>query len=134
MLFFAVMKLKFFYVKRKITRKMPAKLYLENRESARILITSRLNYYNTFYGFSWNRVSIKDTRRRWGSCSRMGNLNFSYKLVLIPSELADYIIVHELCHLGQLNHSNDFWKLISRTIPDYKTKRKRLMDISRDLF
>lgn len=99
------------------------------KEQALTLISSRLLYYNQFYGFAWKRISIKNTTSRWGSCSKLGNLNFSYKLALLPPELSDYIIVHELCHLGELNHSRDFWKLVEKTIPDYKDHRYKLKNI-----
>lgn len=110
-------------------KKKLAKIYLDNKEKARALILARLEYFNQFYGFTWHRFSIKNTRRRWGSCSRKGNLNFCYKVALILPELADYIIVHELCHLGQFNHSKDFWGLVARTVPDYKVARNKLKSI-----
>jgi hypothetical protein len=106
--------------------KKRSKLYLANKEKARALVTERLRYFNQFYDFSWKRVSIKDTKRRWGSCSKKGNLNFCYKVALLPPEVADYIVVHELCHLGQFNHSRDFWGLVAKTIPEYKQLRLRL--------
>jgi len=128
---FAVMVFNLFFVTRgrawsKRSRKKPPKVYLENKEKARSLVIARLEYFNQYYGFKWNRVSIKNTKRRWGSCSKKGNLNFCYKVALIDMELADYIIVHELCHLGQFNHSKEFWKLVSRSILDYKAARDRL--------
>lgn len=116
------------------TRRRPVKSYLENREKARDLVTGRLNYFNTFYGYKWNRIAIKNTKRRWGSCSKKGNLNFCYKIVFLPTEIADYVIVHELCHLGQFNHSKMFWELVSRTLPDFRMTRKKLMDGSGKLF
>lgn len=120
-----------FFVRRKKTaRKRPSKIYLENKEKARTQVLERLGYFNQFYGFKWNCVSIKNTKRRWGSCSKKGNLNFCYKIALIPQELADYVIVHELCHLGQFNHSKGFWALVKETVPDYKWRRKRLLGCS----
>lgn len=93
--------------------------YLQYKERARLLAESRIEYYNTFYNFRINRISIKNTKSRWGSCSKKGNLNFNYKIALLPENLADYVIVHELCHLGEFNHSKRFWKLVSLTIPNY---------------
>lgn len=118
---------------RKKPRKKPPKIYLDNKEKARSLVAARLEYFNQFYGFKWNRVSIKNTRRRWGSCSKKGNLNFCYKVALIPLEFADYIIVHELCHLGQFNHSKNFWELVTKTVPNHKPIRKKLEDKSKYL-
>lgn len=77
-------------------------------------------------GVSYLRISIRDQRTRWGSCSLKGNLNFNWKLVLLPEELADYVIVHELCHRIYMNHSSDFWKLVERELPDYRQRRKAL--------
>ncbi|MCX6738505.1 MAG: SprT family zinc-dependent metalloprotease [Candidatus Parcubacteria bacterium] len=102
------------------------KLYEKHKEEARELVSRRLVYWNQFYNFSWGRISIRNQKTRWGSCSKKGNLNFSYKLALLPQELSDYVIVHELCHLKEFNHSKNFWNLVSQAIPDHKEKRKAL--------
>jgi len=102
------------------------KLYEKHKEEARQLVSLRLCHWNQFYGLSWGRVSIRDQKTRWGSCSKKGNLNFSYKLALLPEELSDYVIVHELCHLKEFNHSKNFWDLVARVIPDHKERRKAL--------
>lgn len=100
--------------------------YLFHKERARALVTDRLEYFNQYYRYTWNRISIRNTKSRWGSCSKKGNLNFNYKIALIDRELADYIIVHELCHLRELNHSLNFWNLVSKAIPNYVILRKQL--------
>lgn len=100
--------------------------YRQYKEAARTLVEARLAYFNRFYNFEINRISIKKQKTRWGSCSRKGNLNFNYKIALLPNELSDYIIVHELCHLGQFNHSAKFWRLVAKMFPDYQEKRKVL--------
>jgi len=100
--------------------------YLDNKEKARDLVLARLKYFNQFYHFPYQRVSIRNQRSRWGSCSKQGNLNFSYHLIHLPDRLQDYIIVHELCHLKEMNHSVHFWKLVSQRIPDYNQLRKQL--------
>ncbi len=100
--------------------------YLKNKEAARRLITGRLEYFNRYYNFKYGRISIRDQRTRWGSCSRTGNLNFSYRLVELSPEAADYIVVHELCHLKEFNHSAKFWALVGQVIPDYKERRREL--------
>lgn len=104
--------------------------YLKYKEPARQLILERINYFNQFYNFSVNRVAVRKQRTRWGSCSIKGNLNFNYRLIFLPSALADYIIVHELCHLEEFNHSKKFWDLVSRTIPEYKSLRKELRKVA----
>ncbi len=103
--------------------------YIRYRDAARVLVHARLARFNQFYGFTLRKVFIKNLRSRWGSASERGNLNFNYKLVFLPPELADYVVVHELCHLGQFNHSPAFWALVGRTIPEYKLLRKVLRRI-----
>jgi predicted metal-dependent hydrolase len=99
---------------------------IKKREQARRLVENRLSFFNKIYNFEINRIAIKNTSTRWGSCSSRGNLNFNYKIIYIRPALADYLIVHELCHLGELNHSKRFWALVSRTIPDYIEVNKEL--------
>lgn len=99
-------------------------------EDARVLVHAKLAYWNQFYHFSYNRVSIRNQSTRWGSCSSKGNLNFNYRIVHLPERLADYLIVHELCHLGQMNHSANFWNLVAQTIPDYEQCRADLQKVS----
>jgi hypothetical protein len=89
-------------------------------------VLSRLEHFNTYYGFHYNRVSVKNTRSQWGSCSTKANLSFTYKLIFLPQDLADYIIVHELCHLGSFDHSPAFWNLVARVFPDHRAYEKRL--------
>jgi predicted metal-dependent hydrolase len=94
--------------------------YLEYRKQAEEYIKTKLENFNQFYGFHFEAISIRNQRTRWGSCSRKGNLNFNYKLLFLPEHMADYVIVHELCHLGEFNHSRRFWNLVAKKIPDYK--------------
>lgn len=110
----------------KKTRVYTREDYLNNKEKARIFIKERLDHFNSFYGFDYKRIAIRDTKTRWGSCSDKGNLNFSYKLLFLPKEQADYVIVHELCHLKEMNHSPGFWDLVSKAVPDYKSIRKKI--------
>lgn len=100
--------------------------YLKHKESARSFVASRLMMFNSFYGFAYGRVSIKNLTRNWGSCSALGNLNYNYKLIHLPECLAEYIVVHELCHLAEFNHSPRFWNLVARSVPDHKERRKTL--------
>ncbi len=94
--------------------------YLENRKKAYDLVLQRISVLNEVYGFRFNNISVRNQKTCWGSCSKRGNLNFNYKLVLLPEKARDYIIVHELCHLLEFNHSRRFWDLVSKTFPDYK--------------
>lgn len=106
--------------------------YREHKEAARRTILERLDFYNQHYQYEWKRVAIRNQRRCWGSCSSLGNLNFSYKLLLLPDDLRDYIVVHELCHLKELNHGPRFWALVAETIPDYLERIRRLKVIERN--
>ncbi len=118
------MKKIFFYFKRvrrrMVKRKLPSKKYLEYKEKAREIATSRLEYFNQHYKLTYGKVSIRNQKNRWGSCSSRGNLNFNYKIALLPPHLADYVIVHELCHRGQFNHSQKFWDLVGETLSNYE--------------
>ncbi|HEY1037573.1 MAG TPA: M48 family metallopeptidase [Candidatus Paceibacterota bacterium] len=100
----------------------PPKKYSEKelRELTRTIVTERLAHFNMMYGYEYKDIRIKKMTSRWGSCSRKGNLNFSHKLALLSPEELDYVVVHELCHLGEFNHSANFWKLVERAVPDYK--------------
>jgi predicted metal-dependent hydrolase len=100
--------------------------YLAYKEQARQIATERLAHFNQFYNFTYGRISIRSQKTRWGSCSKRGNLNFNYRIALLPPHLADYIIVHELCHIGQFNHSRDFWNLVAKADPEYKAHRAEL--------
>lgn len=98
------------------------------REKTRYLVTERVTYYAPIIGVSYNQITIRTQRTRWGSCSSKGNLNFNCLLVLVPSEVLDYVIVHELCHLKELNHSERFWTEVSNILPDYKQQKKWLKE------
>ncbi|MFH1509206.1 MAG: SprT family zinc-dependent metalloprotease [bacterium] len=100
--------------------------YLQHKEKARQLIKERLEVLNKNYNFKFNRISIRNQKTRWGSCSKKGNLNFNYKILFLSEELQDYIIVHELCHLKELNHSKKFWAEVGKTLPNYLELRKYL--------
>ncbi len=96
------------------------------KASAKKLVEDKIQEFNKFYGFQYRKITIRNTKSRWGSCSKEGNLSFSYRIVMLPPELVDYLIVHELCHLSELNHGANFWSLVAKSIPDYKQRRKAL--------
>lgn len=100
--------------------------YRENKNKALSLAQKRVEFFNDIYGFKFNNIRIKNQKTRWGSCSRKGNLNFNYKIALIPEDCSDYIIVHEICHLKEFNHSKRFWDLVVLTVPNYLEIRKKL--------
>jgi predicted metal-dependent hydrolase len=100
--------------------------YLKYKNQALELVRNKLEYFNKFYNFKYNKVTVRNQSTRWGSCSKSGNLNFNHKLALLPENLVDYVVVHELCHLGEFNHSKNFWDLVARTVPDFKERRQEL--------
>ena len=122
-----VRKVDFFKkIKKPLIFKNSRKDYLKNKEKARALANERVKYFNKIYNFEYKKINIRNQKTRWGSCSRKGNLNFNYKIIYLPKLLANYLIVHELCHLGELNHSSKFWDLVSMVFPDYLALKKEL--------
>ena len=98
------------------------------RERTRILVTERVRYFAPLVGVTYNQIAIRSQRTRWGSCSSKGNLNFNCLLGLVPSEVLDYVVVHELCHRKELNHSDRFWNEVAKMLPDYKVRKKWLKE------
>ncbi len=100
--------------------------YKKHKAAAMTLAAKRLAHFNAQYKLTYRRLTIRNGKTRWGSCSRTGSISFSYAIALLPPVLADYIVVHELCHVKEFNHSPRFWKLVSEAIPDYKERKKLL--------
>ena len=102
-------------------------------EKAMEIFPKRVAYYARLMGISYGRITIREQKTRWGSCSGRGNLNFNWKLTLMPPEILDYVVVHELAHRKEMNHSRDFWKIVEQVLPDYQKRRKRLKELSAEL-
>ncbi len=83
-------------------------------------IPERVQYFSKIVGVDYGRITIRNQKTRWGSCSSKGNLNFNCLLMLTPPEVIDYVVVHELCHRKEMNHSKAFWSEVEKVIPDYK--------------
>lgn len=98
------------------------------RHQAREIISKRLEEARVKLNINYNQVFIKDQKTRWGSCSSQGNLNFNYRLVMAPLPVIDYVVVHELAHLIEMNHSKKFWSLVEQICPDYKIYRQWLRE------
>jgi predicted metal-dependent hydrolase len=96
------------------------------RESARAAITARATHWAAVLGVEYKRIAIKSQRTMWGSCSRKGNLNFNWRLAAAPPEALDYVVIHELCHLREMNHSKKFWAHVALACPDFKQRRRWL--------
>lgn len=120
-------KIQFFKsVDSKAIRTFSDKDYLENKDEALTLVHERVGFYNKVYRFSFNKIFIKNQKTRWGSCSKKQNLNLNYKIVFLPEKHQDYIIVHEICHLKEFNHSRNFWALVEKALPNYLDIKKEL--------
>lgn len=89
-------------------------------------IRERLEVYAPRIGKEYGRVAIRDQRSRWGSCSSKNNLNFNWKLIMAPPQVLDYVVIHELCHLHEFNHSQRFWRLVADQMPEYEAWKKWL--------
>lgn len=100
--------------------------YKKYKEEARLRLTEIVERFARQYGFSYRAITIRNQTSRWGSCSRTGTLSFNYKLIFMSPAVQEYVVVHELCHLKEMNHSPKFWMLVSRIIPDYTERRREL--------
>lgn len=113
-----------------ISKKGSAEEYKKYKKQALEIFSKRLAELNQHYNFIYKRVSIRNQSSRWGSCSKSGTLSFSYRLLFLPEEVRDYVLAHELCHLQHMNHSQKFWLLVGRVVPDYQTIRRKLNKIN----
>jgi predicted metal-dependent hydrolase len=103
------------------------------KQQARQALTERVALRAAFHMLTVSGVRISSARTRWGSCSSRGSLSFTWRLVLAPLEVIDYVIVHELAHLRVRNHSPEFWKEVGRMMPDYAQRKQWLKDNGRML-
>lgn len=95
---------------------------------AKQIIPEKVAYYARLMGVTYGRISIRNQKTRWGSCSREGNLNFNCLLMMAPPEVLDYVVVHELSHRLEMNHSSKFWVQVEKMLPDYRKPRKWLKE------
>ncbi len=92
------------------------------RQEAREYLEARTRYWANKVGVKYNKISIRKQKTRWGSCSSNGNLSYNLKLVCAPTEMIDYVVLHEVMHLRHLNHGNTFWKELEEYMPDYRVR------------
>lgn len=101
--------------------------------AAKEYFPKRAAYFVQFTGGSYNRITIRDQKTRWGSCSAKGTLSFNWRLMLAPPTILDYVVVHELCHLTHMDHSAAFWQKVADVYPDYRSARKWLKEHGQEL-
>lgn len=108
------------------------KLFFKN------ILSAEINALCTFYAeqhhFKYNKILIKELRTKWGSCSSLKNLNFNWRIIFAPKNVLQYLVIHELCHLKVMNHSNKFWNLVEKVDPNYKESRLWLKKNGRQLY
>lgn len=97
------------------------------------IIFDRVEHYKSIIGVNYNSIRIKSVKSRWGSCSSKKNLNFNWKIVMADIKILDYVVVHELCHLKEMNHSKKFWNEVEKILPDYKIRIKLLRDFENQI-
>ena len=105
-----------------------------DKEEARKMLVKRLRYLADKYGYSYNRVFIRNQRTRWGSCSAKNNISLNMKLIILPEKLIDYVILHELAHIREKNHSKAFWNEMDKLVENSKQLRSRLKKYGMQLY
>lgn len=101
--------------------------------AAREYFPKRAAHFQQFTGGTYSRITIRDQKTRWGSCSAKGTLSFNWRLMLAPPAILDYVVVHELCHLTHMNHSAAFWQAVEAVYPDYRSARRWLKEHGQEL-
>lgn len=116
------------YFPEKFLQKAREKMIKWYKKEAREIITERANLYSKSTSWKFESISITSANTRWGSCSPDNSLNFPWKLIMAPLGIVDYVVVHELAHIPEKNHSKRFWKKVEEVLPDYKIRRKWLKE------
>ncbi len=98
----------------------------ELKLEAKTYLIDKTKYYSDLMGLKYGRITITSAKTRFGSCSSKGNISFSYRLMLYPEPAREYVVVHELAHLVEMNHSPAFYKIVASVLPDYKVRRALL--------
>lgn len=112
--------------RRQMKRRYTEQERTAGKKWARNVILQKCQKFGEEMEVDYAMVSIREQKTRWGSCSSKGNLNFNWKLILMPEEILDYVVVHELAHRKEMNHSPAFWSIVEQVLPDYKNRREWL--------
>ena len=110
------------------TEKLTREKVIALADEALKVIPERVEYFAKVIGVTYGKITVRNQKTRWGSCSSKGNLNFNCLLMLAPPEVLYYVVVHELCHRKQMNHSKAFWLEVEKVLPNYKEVRKWLKE------
>ena len=110
------------------TEKLTREKVIALADEALKVIPERVEYFAKVIGVTYGKITVRNQKTRWGSCSSKGNLNFNCLLMLAPPEVLDYVVVHELCHRKQMNHSKAVWLEVEKVLPNYKEVRKWLKE------
>ncbi len=102
-------------------------------DGAARVIPEKASYFARMINVTYGKITIRNQKTRWGSCSAKGNLNFNCLLMFAPEEVLDYVVVHELCHRKEMNHSKAFWNLVEGVLPDYRERRRWLKEHGEEL-
>lgn len=113
-------------IRNRITLSVSKEDYDANKLKVTRWLRKKVEYYNADYGYMFHAISVRRQKTVWGSCSGKATLQFNFALSLLPEPYVDYVVVHELCHLKEMNHSENFWKLVEQKIPNHRNIRKEL--------
>ena len=102
--------------------------YARARSLAKAVFQQKAELYAHLMQVDYGRITVRDQKTRWGSCSAKGNLNFNWRLILAPEDVLDYVVIHELAHRREMNHSDRFWRIVESVMPDYRERRQWLRD------
>ena len=103
------------------------------KQIAKQVLTDRTLVYAKGMGLTPSAVKVNSAKTRWGSCSNKGSINYSWRLIMAEEDIIDYVIVHELAHLSELNHSPRFWTIVESILPDYKKRQKKLKEFQKEI-
>ncbi len=123
----------YLYFPEKYLKNSRVKMIKWYKQKAREKITERVLWYSRVTGWKFKSISITSAEKRWGSCGSSGSINFSWKLIMAPLQVVDYVVAHELAHLVEKNHSAKFWNKVKAILPDYKARQRWLKDKGRNL-
>lgn len=104
------------------------------RKEAAAVLSEKAAFYASLLAVTYKEIHIKDQKSRWGSCSSLGNMNFNWRIIMAPESVCDYVVIHELCHLKHMDHSERFWGVVGSICPGYKQYRKWLKDHGKELY